>query len=492
LELGNVHVTVTSSTNAEVGWLRNYLTFEDTANAFVARRGRRAKRVSPPKIPLYDVVEGRFLSGLLPLVSRRAREAGHEVAVVDARPPGLVADPGAYLSWLRPHQRPMVDAVVRHERGILRAGTGAGKTEVFIGLTRALPGAWTFVAHRRELAEQAARRYDLRQQEMRESLGEAEGAIQRLGGGYEAARFFGRNATIGERLTVTTFATLRSRLATVDGRRLVSGTHGLVLDECHVAPSNTHMEVSLAFVNARHRIGLSGTPLDREDQRSLMAVGVLGPIIHDLPAKVLVDAGVLARPDIMMVPCHQTINKRTYKGIYGEGVVRSVKRNALLVRATLHAKKPSIVYVRVIEHGKRLVEQLVEAGLKAELVWGGSSPAERDRARDRLRSGDLDVVVANVVWQEGIDVPEIESIGVACGEKSVISTIQRMGRGLRATDVKKSVEIWDIADLGQPTLERHARKRRRSYEREGYHVQDFDPDQLSLWSSAQSEGGGSR
>lgn len=475
LEVTNTVVRVVAGDDVEKGWLREYLSFDDESRAFRKdRRSGRVERVKPPKIRLYNVLDETFPTGLLALVRKRAAVLGHAVELRDVRPAGVPVDPAAELRWLRPYQADALEAAVRRGRGILWLPTGAGKTEVAVGLTRALPTRWLFIVHRAGLMYQAAERYDLRNAEHGIAL-------------PPAARFGDGKLELGDRLTVATFQTVRAKLESTVGRELLRRTEGVIVDECHTLPAETFYGVAMSFLGARYRLGLSGTPLDRDDKRSLMAVGALGPVIHRVRTEELVDAGVLAIPRVRMITVEQDIYRPTYQGVYGEAIVRSTKRNRLLADVVARAAaRPAVVFVREIAHGKNLLRYLERAGLRVELVWGTTPEATRARTKKDLSRGNLDAVVASVVWQEGIDVPELRSVVVAAAGRSTIAALQRAGRGMRRTDEKTSFEIWDVEDRGNAILERHSKARRKAYEREGFEVVDVDLAQLPLEGAAEA------
>jgi superfamily II DNA or RNA helicase len=223
--------------------------------------------------------------------------------------------------------------------------------------------------------------------------------------------------------------------------------------------------------NAYYRIGFSGTPLARGDRRSVLAVAALGPVIYRLRADRLIEAGVLAKPHIRMLPLEQQSQCPTWQGVYGECIVRSTKRNRMLVAMAKRAARPCLVFVKEIAHGKRLLKLLQAVGVPSEFTWGSDPHERRVAAIKRLERGDIDVLVCSVIFQEGVDIPALASVVIGSGGKSVIATLQRIGRGMRTDQGRKvEFEVWDLLDRGCRMLEKHAKARQAAYLAEGHEV----------------------
>lgn len=254
---------------------------------------------------------------------------------------------------------------------------------------------------------------------------------------------------------------------------------GLVVHNCHTLPSDSFWSVAMA-TPAHYRFGLSGTPLARGDKRSVLAVGALGPVVYRIKPDVLIQAGVLAKPKIRLVQVVQRSDRPTWQGVYGESVVRSVARNKAVVDCAKRAEKPCLVFVKEITHGKLVKKALEQSGLNAEFVYGQDDTSERREAIKRLVRGDSDVLVCSVVFQEGIDIPQLRSVVIASGGKSVIAALQRIGRGMRKSTGKDEFEVHDIADKGCGCgsrghagcrwLEKHTKARVKAYAGEGFEV----------------------
>jgi superfamily II DNA or RNA helicase len=322
------------------------------------------------------------------------------------------------------------------------------------------------VVHRDTLIVQAAERYKLRTKLEANVLSRMPAASWTFEPGLNLMTFQSLAAAVRKDRT-TALAKLKQ-------------VGGLVVDECHVAPADVYYSV-LNAIDAEYRLGFSGTPLDRSDNRSLMAIAALGRVIYSISAKTLIDAGVLALPRVRIVtvkqerPASKAGGRRSgasaFADAYNAMIVGSAIRNSMVVHLAKSAPKPCMIFVKQIEHGKALKQMVEGQGLSCEFVWGTTQSQVRSNAIRRLDRGDTEVLIASVVFQEGVDVPGLESVIVASGGKSVIATLQRVGRGMRTNGGTKSeFVVYDLLDVGSPMLATHSRRRMNSYVREGYEV----------------------
>jgi len=452
IEVNCATAQIVDYTPEELSWACDYLVFNDPQARF--SNGN-------PVVELVNRIDNTFPAGFAGKLKRAGANRTHlsgrpipiDIELVDVRkqpPPRVPVD----LSWLRDYQRTAVETALTKTRGIVQMPTGAGKSVTAAGIIASVPGArWLVLVPQSDLLEQFAGH-------IRARLGEEPGII-------------GDGAWDPRRVTVATFQTLSRRMSKAKDKRayeFMRSVQGIIVDEAHSSASGTFSFVLSQAVNAYYRIGISATPLDRTDKKSVFVIAQLGGVIHKTTSAELRARGYLADANIRMVEVEQGSTAPTWQGIYGECIVRSKVRNAVVVEMAQQAAKPALVFVSQVKQGAILLPMLKKAGLRTELVWGEDDTEERRKAIADLVAGRLDVIVASSVFAQGVDIPSLRGVVNAAAGASVIQTLQRLGRGTRVTTEKDSFEAWDVLDTGNRYLAKHAKGRLDTYQREGYKV----------------------
>lgn len=450
--LDNIWATLVQYSPEERRWIDLYTSTE--SNGY--RRGKWGRLSADDRVYMLDPITGRLPAGFMPLILKNAPKDGHVVEVEDLRgDPPCPVDDMADLAWLRGYQEEAVWSAAEASRGLIKVPTAGGKTEIFIGLTRALPCEWLFLVHRGDLVGQAARRFEKR-------TGERAGT-------FEGGRWQKGSANI----TVSTFQALWRAMKRndFDVRRLQACIQAINVDEVHAQPAETFYKAAMSLPAAYYRIGQSGTPLDRSDQDSLRTIGCIGPMVYKIRTDTLTEAGVLSRPEIYMVPCKQPgVTDCDWRTVYDQLIVHSSQRNDLVAEMAKRAEKPCLLFVDETAHADNIKARLERDGLRVDFVHGGHSLDWRQNAIRALVETRLDVLICTVIFQEGIDVPELESVVVAGGKASIVGALQRIGRGMRTAKGKTGFQVWDVHDRGQKWLSEHANERLKAYRKEGHTV----------------------
>jgi len=370
-----------------------------------------------------------------------------DAALADAggqRGPGTPVDLSGLEVTPRPHQQEMLEQLAgerqlhdRH-RNLVVAATGTGKTVLAAFDYRQLREqhgrdlTLLFVAHRRELLEQARRTY-------REVLGD--GA-------------FGELLVGGERPQRGThvFASVQSLSAdvldTLDPHRY----DVVVLDECHHASASSYRRI-FERLQPIELLGMTATPERADGQDVLALFG--GRTAAELR---LWDA--LA--DDLLVPFHYfavddgtDLRDLTWRrgGYDVEGLTNLYTGDDARARLVLRELRRRVSDVRImraigfcvsVEHARYMARVFREAGIDALAVSGSSTPEERAAALRRLKDGEVRIVFAVDLYNEGVDVPQVDTVLFLRPTESSTVFLQQLGRGLRTAPGKPVLTALDF------------------------------------------------
>lgn len=111
-------------------------------------------------------------------------------------------------------------------------------------------------------------------------------------------------------------------------------------------------------------------------------------------------------------------------------------------------RRGGIVFSPTIEHAEFFSGQLRAFGLRAEGISSRLEARERDRLLASFRRGDLDILASVDLFNEGVDVPDVDLIVFMRATHSRRIFVQQIGRGLRLSPGKTKVVVLDfVTDL---------------------------------------------
>jgi hypothetical protein len=104
-----------------------------------------------------------------------------------------------------------------------------------------------------------------------------------------------------------------------------------------------------------------------------------------------------------------------------------------------------------VAHARFMAESFTAAGIPAVHITGHSPQAVRDRALRDLADGTVHVVFSVDLFNEGVDVPRVDTLLLTRPTQSPVLFLQQLGRGLRKTDGKTECLVLDF--VGQHNTE---------------------------------------
>lgn len=323
---------------------------------------------------------------------------------------------------LRDYQEAAVTNVIAAlgSRPILVAPTGSGKTVMATEVVRRLDVPTLWLAHRKELIDQAAERL--------ESHGLSTGIIK---AGY------------------ATFPLAPVQVASVQTlvRRDKPRAGLIVIDECHHAAADTYQRI-LDEYDGVPCVGMTATPF-RLDGRGLG--DLFGEIIVAAWADELCESGVLHSPKVWASKAPDLRGVRVTAGDYNLGQLSERSNTAELHADIIEtwqkraAGKRTVAFAVDVAHSLAITAAFRAAGVPAEHLDGRTPTDERDAILARLRSGETQVVSNCMVLTEGWDLPALECAIIARPTASLNLHLQMIGRVMRARDGKDGAIVLDHA-----------------------------------------------
>jgi superfamily II DNA or RNA helicase len=405
----------------------------------------------------YDVLRGRFLSGFSFKVAAHLMQKGFKVQMnnVDKVFGAWNVDVGNLtlngideVRW-KETQLPVLRQLMLSKRGVVKMGTGSGKTEVMAGILKALSDKSALVlVHRIELLHQTIDRLKMR-------LGEEIGMV------------CSGKVDIDKRVVVGMVQSVWSKKPVL-AKWLKDGVQVLLIDECHHSPSKTWSYIAMSC-GALWRYGFSGTPLTYNEERDMLLIGLTGDVIYGVQLKDLVEKGYAARPrvNIVIVPFRYNGKwSQVFDEVYGKDMRMVDVLKFVLESEIAKGKKGIVLFVERIRHGKRLLSYLREKGWNVVFAYGGRSDAERICIMQGMKQKRYDVVIATTIFDEGIDVSGINGVVFWCSTKSIVRIMQRIGRGVRVEQGKADIDVWEFV-VDNRYIKEHSKKRISYYDKEG-------------------------
>lgn len=370
-------------------------------------------------------------------------------------------------------------------RQLIVLPTGTGKTVLFAGLQQHDPIAdWLqqfkrdqrkmlVIAHREELLDQAADKFQRTNPDLRIEIEQAE-----------------RRASDLADVVIASVQTMAARAGKRMGKFDPDQFRIVVVDEAHHATAPTYQTILQYFgfipddtwmadtkptgpnVTAEQRLlwqrerltawdaiantdrlllGVTATP-KRGDNIGLEAIFQRIPFSKNMRS--MIEAGYLCRLRAFRVESDISLdNVHTRAGDFDLGelsdTVNTDTRNRLAIDAWFKhaAHRKTVAFCVDVKHAHDLAEAFQAAGVKAVPISGNTPNDERRDILARFKHGKIPVLTNCNLLTEGFDEPDIGCILHTRPTKSSLLYIQMTGRGTRIAPDKPDCIIIDVVDM---------------------------------------------
>ena len=380
--------------------------------------------------------------------SRRLDEALH----LAGRGPSNVEGHRITLSGLEvrpyPHQRDMLErleverTVHDRHRNLLVAATGTGKTVMAALDYKRLRQQYgrelrlLFVAHRQEILRQSLRTY--------------QDVLVDANFGHEF-----HSGIVPEEWTHV-FASIQSLNARSLERFAPEHFDVIVIDEFHHGVAPTYRRIIDHF-EPLELLGLTATP-ERMDGRNVQDEFFDGRIAAEMRLWEALENDLLSPFHYFGVTDNTDMSALAWKrGAYDSSALSSLftgndARARLVVQAVMDkvtepGSMRALGFCVSVAHAQFMADFFRRAGLNAVALSGETPHEQRRAALDGLRTGELQVIFSVDLFNEGLDVPDVDTLLLLRPTSSSTVFLQQLGRGLRRSDGKAVLTVLDF--IGQ-------------------------------------------
>ena len=233
----------------------------------------------------------------------------------------------------------------------------------------------------------------------------------------------------------------------------------IVVDEFHHAAAPTYQKL-LSYYNPKILLGLTATP-DRMDGKSIL------PYFHHRIAAEIrlpeaIDRKLLCPFQYFGVT--DTVDLSTLKwsaGGYDKGELSNLytlsgtvsnRRADLVVNSLLRYvtdidEVKGLGFCVSIEHAEFMCRYFNQRGIPSIFLTGKSTDEERNTAKGKLVSGEIRFIFVVDIYNEGVDIPEVNTVLFLRPTESLTIFLQQLGRGLRLAEGKDCLTVLDF--IGQ-------------------------------------------
>ena len=316
----------------------------------------------------------------------------------------------------------------KREAGVVIMPTGSGKTRIaVIDANEVDAKRVLYVAHTHEILDGAEREF---------------AHVYGIGAVYRGWKY--TDSTPSPSIHLSTIQSISRNIEKVDAKQY----DYLVLDEFHHAAAKSYRRL-ISQIKPDFLLGLTATPFrgDKQDVIELCKRNV----IVDFELRTGIENGIL-------VPYHyygffDDVDYSQFKH-FASGYTLNDLNKALIIpeRDDAIIKKwqmmaqdlPTLAFCCSHQHAKRMVSSFKTAGIPAEVYLGTTSAENRAQLVEKLQYGEIKILCAVNVLNEGVDIPFLECLLFLRPTESKRIFFQQLGRGLRLNHGKEKVLVLDF------------------------------------------------
>jgi len=443
------------------------------------------KRIWDGKIRLYDILSSTLPRGLKTYLEKFCQDRQYQLNIKETKNPLCITEDKLLQFYntlqvsvkkqavkMHPHQQQAVLHALNQHRCVLISPTGSGKSLIIYVLVRFLQSVLRSDRKILILVPTVGLVNQMESDFFDYSKNDKSWSCKK----YIQKIMAGAEKELNKQIVVSTWQSIYKL-----PKSWFDQFDAVFFDECHQAKAESINFIGQKLSKAWFRIGTTGT-LDQAQAHRLSIEGILGPAIQFIQTKGLMNKGLLAKLGIDCIILKYTDEEKQFikKQKYIDElkwIVTNEKRNEFIKELALRTKGNTLVLFNYVEdHGKPLAALLEAAGTdrKIYLIHGKTEAESREYIRKVIDRESNAILVASFgTTSTGINIVNLDNIIFASPTKSIIRLLQSIGRGLRVSEKKKTLKVYDIVDdlcwkSHKNHIYRHFEERVKIYKKEKF------------------------
>ena len=446
IKFNEAYIKCTSDDLGLLQSLSDFFTFPVPGASFMP--SVRAKRWDG-KIRLFSKATGKIYAGVLPYIVEFCRRNSHSIILDEALTVGGNVPTNDFSRFIdklsiptlkiRKYQTEAFAHAINKKRCVLVSPTASGKSLIIyciIRMMKVLGNRSLLIVPTTSLVEQMYK-------DFQDYGWDSEKYCHR--------KYYGYEKETDKPVVISTWQSL----ATFE-KEYFKDFGCVIGDEAHLFKSKELQKILGALINAKYRIGTTGT-LDDVKIHKLVLEGLFGTVHQVTTTRDLIDKKQLADLKIQCIvlkyPKEECIQVKNLK--YQEEmdyIVSHERRNKFICNLIKKQTGNTLVLFQFVEKHGKILHQMVGDSInqktrKLFFVYGGTETKDRETVRSITENEKNAIIVASFgTFSTGINIRNLHNIVFASPSKSRIRNLQSIGRGLRLGDNKYVATLYDISD----------------------------------------------
>ena len=226
----------------------------------------------------------------------------------------------------------------------------------------------------------------------------------------------------------------------------------VVIDEFHHAAAKSYDRL-LRYIQPKVLLGLTATPERADGINVLKYFG--GHISAEIRLPDAVNRKLLCPFQYFGITDPVSLNDLTWQrgGYSSDELDKKYTGNDLRTTLVIEKVKEILLNVRQarglgfcvsVAHAQYMAEQFSVVGIPAEALSAESDTYTRETVQSRLRKREINFIFTVDLYNEGVDIPEVDTVLFLRPTESLTVFLQQLGRGLRHYDRKDYLTVLDF------------------------------------------------